>query len=220
MIVRDLISEGVLPVSRDDSVGDALSLAVYGELTHLPVVDETRRLVGMIRLSTLLDEDDLSRPVRELPFDAPFSVGDEAHLYDAIQMVVEHGADLLPVVDSEGRYVGSIGLSNVLEPVARLLATPHPGAVLDIEMTDRDFTLRHLVHAIEESGAKILSLGTAPGSEGDDVRLVVKISLEDTSRIRAVLEHIGYRVRHSTGREEADDELQQRVAEFMHYLDV
>jgi len=49
---------------------------------------------------------------------------------------------------------------------------------------------------------------------------VVKVSIVDTSRIRAVLEHLGYRVHRSTGRKIPDDELKHRVAEFMHYLDV
>ena len=48
----------------------------------------------------------------------------------------------------------------------------------------------------------------------------MKVSVEDTSRIRAVLEHLGYHVSRSTGRSLSDDELQQRVAELMHYLDV
>jgi acetoin utilization protein AcuB len=222
MIVRDLISESVLPVSRIDSVGDALSLAIYGEVKHLPVVDDEGRLIGMVKLATLLGETDVNRPIGELPFDAPISVRDDSHIYDAIQLVVDQGADLVPVTTPDEKYVGSIGLSNVLGPVTRLLGVPEPGSVLEVEMSASDFTLRHLVHAVEETGARILSLGTIrTGEPGDDTRtVVVKVSVEDTSRIRAVLEHLGYRVQRSTGREISDEELQHRVAEFMHYLEV
>ena len=221
MIVRELISESALPVSRNDTVGDALSLAVYGELTHLPVVDEDRRLVGMIRLSSLLKEPDVSRSVGDLPFDAPFSIFEEAHLYDAIQLVVEHEADLVSVVDADGKYVGSIGLSDVLIPVSRLLATPLPGSIVDVELSGRDYSLRDLVLAIEQTGAKVLSIGTAEADRiSDTVTVIVKVSVEDTSRIRAVLEHVGYHVTRSTGRSIRDVELQHRVAELMHYLDV
>jgi CBS domain-containing protein len=175
----------------------------------------------MVRLSTLLEQEDLSKQISELPFDAPFSVSEDGHLYDAIQLVVEHGADLLPVVSADGLYVGSIGLANVLGPVSRLLATPHRGAVVEIEAPDNDFPLRHLVHAVEETGARILSLGTIPPQDGSDPFVIVlKLSIEDTSRVRAVLEHTGFSVRRMTGHEMGDQELRQRVAEFMHYLDV
>ncbi|MFC2085863.1 CBS domain-containing protein [Bacteroidota bacterium] len=221
LTVNDFISEGVLPVCRTDSVGHALSLAVYGEARHLPVVDDGRYLVGMVRLATLLAEPDVSRPIGELPFDAPISVQEDAHLYDAVQLLVDRGSDLVPVVSGDGRYVGSIGVTDVLGPVSKLLGVAEPGSVIEVEMNARDFTLRHLVHSIEESGARILSLGTSPTDESvDTVSVLVRVSLDDTSRIRAVLEHFGYRVHRSTGRELPDDELQHRVAEFMHYLDV
>lgn len=224
MLVKDLISEGVLPVSRTDTVGDALSLAVYGEAKHLPVVDEEGNLVGMIRLATLLDEPDVATTIGELPFDAPLSISEDAHIYEAIQLVVDQrsgqSTDLVPVISVDGKYAGSIGLSNILGPVSRLLAVPEPGSVLEIELSSRDFTLKHLVHAVEESGARILSLGTVrTAEEADVITVVLKVSVDDTSRIRAVLEHFGYRVHRSTGHELPDDELQHRVAEFMHYLD-
>ena len=224
MIVKDLISEGVLPVSTSDTVGDALSLAVYGEVKHLPVVDEERRLIGMVRLSTLLEEADVGRPIGELPFDAPISVSEDAHIYDVIQLVVDRGvnqdADQVPVISSDGKYAGSIGWSNVLGPVSRLLGIPESGSVLEVELSARDFTLRHLIYAVEESGARVLSLGTMrTGESVETMTVVVKVSIEDTPRIRAVLEHFGYRVQMSTGRKIPDDELEHRVAEFMHYLD-
>jgi len=221
MIVRDFISEGVLPVTRTDSVGEALSHAVYGEVKHLPVVDEERRLIGMVRLSTLLEESNISKQIGDLPFDAPISVNEDAHIYDAIQLVVDQGVELVPVISSDGKYAGSIGLANVLLPVSRLLGVPEPGSVLEVEMLSRDLTMRHIVHAVEENGAKILSLGSIrTGESGETTTVVVKVSAEDTSRIRAVLEHFGYRVHVSSGRELSDDELRHRVAEFMHYLDV
>ena len=224
MIVKDLISEGVLPVSRSDTVGDALSLAVFGEAKHLPVVDEERRLVGMVRLATLLDESNLARLIGELPFDAPISVSENAHIYDAVRLVVDQGAlqgaDQIPVISSDGKYAGSIGWSDVLGPLSRLLAVSEPGSVLEIELSARDFTLRQLIHAVEENGARVLSLGTIrTDASADTMTVVVKVSVEDTSRIRAVLEHFGYHVRLITGREIPDDELKHRVAEFMHYLD-
>ena len=221
MTVRDLITEGLLPVGKADTVGDALSLLAYGELTQLPVVNEERHLVGMVRLATLLGEGDLSKPVGDLPFDAPFSVSEDAHLYDAIELLSEQNVDLLPVISEDGSYVGSVGLSDVLKPVARLLKVADPGSILEVELPAHDFALRHLVHAVEEGGVRILSLTTR--STVDDlstVTVILKLALEDTSRVRAVIEHLGYRVSHQTGRATPDEELLHRVAEFMHYLEV
>lgn len=221
MLVRELISESALPVSRTDTVGEALSTAVTGEMNHLPVVDEERRLIGMVRLASLLKEENLSRPVGDLPFDAPVSVLEDAHLYEAIQLVVDQGTDVVPVIDAEGKYVGSIGLADVLNPITRLLAVGVRGSIVEVDISSKDFTLRHLIQAVEQTGAKVLSIGTALTDQaGDTIRVVLKTTAEDTSRIRAVIGHLGYRVHRATGRSIQDEEFQHRVAELMHYLDV
>ncbi len=221
MTVKELISESFLPVSKTDVVGDALSKAIYGEVKQLPVVDEDGRLVGMIRASTLLDEPDMSKPIGDLPFDAPVSVRENAHIYDAIQLVIERSIDVLPVVTEDGVYSGSVGLSNVLAPLSRMLALPEAGSILVVEMQLQDYTLKHVVHAVEENGARILSIVSDRSNRMEDtLTLTVKVSIEDTSRIRAVLEHLGYRVKGIAGREFDDEELQHRVAEFIHYLEV
>ena len=221
MLVKDLISEGLLPAARTDTVGDVLSLAIYGELKHMPVVDEEGKLCGMIRLSTLLDESDVGKTIGDLPFDAPVSVPEDAHIFEAIQHVVDRSIEVLPVVTRDGTYRGSIGLANVLGPISRMLGTEQPGAVLEIEMNASDYSLRHMVHGIEESGARVISLTSMQvDAAADRVAFTVKVSVEDTSRIRAVLEHLGYQVNRDSGSQIDDDELQHRVAEFMHYLDV
>lgn len=220
MVVRDLISDCFLPVTASDSVGDALSQVIASEFSRLPVVDDDGLLVGMIRLAVLLKETDLTQSVAALPFDPPVSVSADAHLYDAIQMVVDREVELLPVTDGAGRYLGSVGLSDILVPVSKMLAVSASGSVLQITVPRRDYTLRDIVHSIEQTGGLVLSLCSEQGATDDDYVLTVKTSVDDTSRIRAVLEHMGYRVTSATRQAEVDHELQHRVAEFMHYLDV
>jgi CBS domain-containing protein len=191
MLVREIISESALPVARTDTVGDALSLAI------------SRGKIG------------------DLPFDAPSSVSEDAHIYDAVHLLVESEADVLPVVSTDGKYVGSVGLDNVLKPFASLLAANVQGSIVEVELPAHDFSLRHLVQAVEETGAHVLSLGTDTSDQArGTIAVVVKTSADDTSRLRAVIEHLGYHVRRSTGRSIQEDELEHRVAELMHYLDV
>ena len=221
MTVFELLSDYVQPATLDDSVGDALALALGQGYQLVPVVDEDEVLVATTRLPELVACPDPERPLREHRLNSPIFVASEAHTFDAIELALDNEVDLLPVIDESGRYLGSVDLSGLLRSAARTLGLGTAGANIEVDISPRDYALARLVHTIEENGAKVLSVNTErlPETESD-VRVTVKVSVPDPVRIRAVLEHYGYQVVAVDRRKSTAEDIQQRVREFMHYLDV
>jgi CBS domain-containing protein len=221
MTVFELLTDYMQPATLQDSVGDALSLALDQGHQVVPVIDEQELLVGTARLADLIAAEDLGRPLSECNLGSPVKIASDAPLFDAVEFVVDHEVDLLPVIDESGRYLGAVDLTGLLRSVSRILRIGDAGSVVEIDIPRRDYTLGQLVHTIEEHGAHVLTINSEnPRNPEADVRVIVKVSLTDTVRIRAVLEHYGYNVVSIDREKSTAEDIQQRVREFMHYLDV
>lgn len=221
MTVFELLSNGFEPAALGDSVGQTLSHAQERGHRIVPVVDEDRRLVAIAKTAELGVAKNQDTTLRDGPLNPPIFVPADAHLYDAVEVVVNSEVDLLPVVDETGAYLGCIDLSGLLKSVSRTLGIGESGSIIEIDMPPRDYTLGRLVHTIEEHGARVLSIYSDGRRHPDaDVRVVVKVSVTDTVRIRAVLEHYGYHVVAVDRENSTAEDIQQRVREFIHYLDV
>ena len=125
--------------------------------------------------------------------------------------IVEAGAN---------RYLGAVRRHEIFDQLARMLSTHEAGAILALEVDQQDYSLSKLVYAIEQSDASILSIATEPSGERGPIRVTVKLDTHDITRIRHVLEHHGYHVVAAFSETDDDDALQDRIEEFMRYLEV
>jgi len=158
--------------------------------------------------------------VGELLSARPVSVHPQAHIFDAARTMVEHGLSTVPVTPpDDARYIGLIRRHDIFDEFAKMLATQRSGAIIALEVAERDYALAKLVHLIEQNDAKVLAVASdPPESSTDKIRVTLKLNVTDTTRIRHVLEHNDYHVVASFGEDES--EMMERVEEFMRYLEV
>jgi len=220
MLVRELIQENTWFVKQGDTVAEAVALMESVRVEELPVVDEEGRLVGMLS-KTITSTAAPNQPVGSLHLEPRYALRGGAHFFDAVVVVLMKDLPILPVVDEDDIYLGSLTKNLLFRHCARELGIHLPGAVLEVEMNERDYAVGKLVHAIENSDVKILSLSTDMSSYDDGIaRITVKLDSGDASRVRHVLEHYGIRVVASFNERAADDDdLEMRVREFMRYLE-
>lgn len=248
MKVRALLTESPAPLAPGDPVETALATLLEHGVAHQPVVDENDALVGLISEEQLLEAPDAEAPVRALLGARPVSVRPGAHVFDATRAMVQHDLSVLPVAEplaevgssaaetaangarapheynaasaeAPEHYLGVVHRRDLFEQFARMLSTQEPGAILALEAEERDYSLAQLVHLIEQSDVKVLSVASEPtdGQRGPR-RFTVKLNATDTTRVRHMLEHNGFDIVASFG--EQDDEILERVQEFMRYLEV
>lgn len=234
MKIRSLLSASLDPIAPGDTVETALATLLEQGVGHLPVVDERGALVGLISEEQLLEAPDADAPVRSFLEARPVSVHPSEHVFDATRAMVRHDLSVLPITEpaagtgpsrangnagSAEQYLGVVRRHDLFDQFARMLSTQEPGAILALEVEARDYSLAQLVHLIEQSDVKVLSVASEPSDgQAGPRRVTVKLDTTDTTRVRHMLEHHGYDIVASFG--EQDDQILERVQEFMRYLEV
>ena len=139
MRAGDIMTRNVVSVSRETPASRVAMLCLTQGTSGLPVVDQDRRIVGMIGQGNLVrgSQESIERRAlwlhllaaglsgREQLADAGdltaeqvmtpefISTTETASIEAVAQLLVEHDVDLLPVV-REGRLTGIIGRSDIL----------------------------------------------------------------------------------------------------------
>ncbi len=223
MTVSSLLSPDLEPLAPTDTAGHAIYRLAELDVQHLPVVDDEGRLAALVAEDDVLEVADLGLPLGAIAGLGALSVGPEVHLFEAASLLAGHHLSVLPVAEADGEYLGAVRRRTLFEELAGMLSTGTPGTVLILEVAPRDYSLGQLSHLIEQSDAKVLSLAAqdpGEGVSGGVLRVTIKLNVTDTSRVRHVLEHHGYRVTAVFNEKAGDDEMSLRVQEFMRYLEV
>ena len=219
MTIQNLLSTTPAALGAADTVEHALGQMLECGLSHLPVITQEGRLAGIVSEEQLLSAFDSEAPTRALLDRSPVSARPDDHVFDVTKTMVRHDLTMVPIAEEDGRYVGLVRRYDLFDQFARMLSTQETGAILALEVEPRDYALSKLVYAAEQSGVKVLSAAAEPPEGSDeDFRVTVKLNTTDATRVRHMLEHEGYRVVASFGEDE--DDLLERVQEFMRYLEV
>lgn len=106
------------PVTMDEDalVKDALRLMKENKIGGIPVVDETKKLKGIVTNRDLRFEKNLDRPVKEvMTSENIITTSEETDLIVAEGILQEHKIEKLPVVDADYKLVGLITYRDIIK---------------------------------------------------------------------------------------------------------
>jgi CBS domain-containing protein len=119
MQTRDVMTSPVVTVTPDTSLKDAAAALVEHGINAVPVVDDGRRLVGIVSEADLLrPEGPRPRTVREVMTQAVYTMPEDADAAAAARLMLRHGLKSVPVV-AGGLVVGIVARRDLLRLVAR-----------------------------------------------------------------------------------------------------
>jgi CBS domain-containing protein len=134
MQTRDIMTSPVVTVTPDTSVKDAAAALVEHGINAVPVVDDGRRLVGIVSEADLLRLEEpygagagrasppgkrpRPRTVREVMTRAVYTMPEDADAAAAARLMLRHGLKSIPVV-AGGLVVGIVARRDLLRLVAR-----------------------------------------------------------------------------------------------------
>jgi CBS domain-containing protein len=144
--VRDRMTSDPFAVRADESALGALDLMLEHGVRHLPVLDDERRVVGILSFDDLraalpFDVSRRSRPgvgerhrmldlaVSDAMTWAPHTVRPEAPVAEAARRLAESRIGCLPVVDERGRLLGILSETDVLRAFVSALESEAPSSV-------------------------------------------------------------------------------------------
>ena len=112
-------------IARENTVGDALDMMRENKIGGIPVVDENRKLVGIVTNRDLRFQKDMSRKIDEVMTSQNLVTITEGENTDVAEVLLSNKIEKLPVVDKEGYLVGLITYKDLTK------AQDHPNACKD-----------------------------------------------------------------------------------------
>lgn len=220
-VAESLISSR-LPAAKPTDVGeDVLGWMEELQTPQLAVVDN-HALLGLIsqtQLRQAAQPDDLIEDIGYAPADGLF-VHARQHAYDVVALMRYSGNGIVPVVDAETQYVGSIGREEVMRYVGEMLAVGEPGGIIVLEVERANYHLREIASIVESNGSRVLSLYVSNVPDTSRVNVTLKLSQSELTPMLLGFERYGYTVAYTFFDAKQLDDARDRYEALIRYLNI
>ena len=102
-----------ITITKERTVGDALSLMKENKIGGIPVVDDKMMLVGIVTNRDLRFQKDMTRRIEEVMTSENLVTITDRSREDVADVLLRNKIEKLPVVDAEGHLVGLITYKDI-----------------------------------------------------------------------------------------------------------
>lgn len=219
MIAEELISNEIPPLKTSDSGLKALSWMEEFRISHLPIVNH-QDLLGVISEEDIFNLNSPEEPLgnHRLSLYKPY-VKSHQHIYEIIKLVAELNLSLVPVLDEHDKYLGVITLPDLIKNMAELSSIKDNGAILVLEVNERDYSLSQIAQIVESNDCKILSVYINTIPDSTKMEVILKLNRTDLRAVLATFNRYNYTVKASYN-EIGYDDFNDRFDLLMNYLNM
>ena len=221
MIASDLIS-GVIPSLKTSDLGQtALNLMEVFRISHLPIVNNTEFL-GLISDSDIYDANQFDEPVgnHSLNLLKPF-VKTGQHIFEAIGIAARLKLTVVPVLDENDNFKGVITSQDIIKYIAEMSSLDQPGAIIVIELTERDYSLAQIAQIIEGNDIKIVSMYITSPVNSIKLEITIKLNSNEISSVIRTFERYNIAVKTWLSNSDSIDNFyNERFDLLMKYLNI
>jgi acetoin utilization protein AcuB len=204
MLVKDRMSKHPLTISQDLSLSETHRYMQEQKVRHLPVVDKSGDLVGLVTEDDLLRAEPSSATslsvweihalldkvkVKSVMVQDLITTTEDMPIEEAAQLMLDHTIGCLPVLRDD-KLVGIITESDVFRTFMELFAARQKGLRITIEVPDQEGELAKVAQAIADQGGYIAACGTFMAEEPTRYGLVLKVRNVDRSVLTEALAQI------------------------------
>jgi predicted transcriptional regulator len=218
MLTRDLISNSIPYLHKEDKVHHALQLMNDYHVAHLPVVENDSYL-GIISEEQLLQSDDDNTLDALSITDGSTSVQGSDHFLKAIQTAVVNKLSVVPVVE-EKHLLGIVTYNDLLRNASDFMSLNEPGGLIVLEIDNKNYSFTEINRIVESNDAQITQLNTFTDPETGIMQVTIRISKLEVSDIISAFQRYEYNVKYYFGEELFENELRTNYDNLMSYLRV
>lgn len=201
MFVKDQMTPHPITITADSSILAAQRIMKENNVRHLPVLNKTGALVGLVTRTSLeqvrpsklttLSIYELSYQldkitVRDAMVRKVVTVGEDVPIEQAARLMLEHKIGSLPVLRGE-RLVGIITDTDLMRTMLELLGARQPGVRLTLKVPDTAGELARVTAAIAAEHGDIGAMGTLPSDEPLKWWVVLKVRYMDRDCLVAAI---------------------------------
>ncbi|WP_134704271.1 acetoin utilization AcuB family protein [Ammoniphilus sp. YIM 78166] len=204
MLIEDIMNRNVITVKPSDSLRLAMLVAAQHRIRHLPVVDETNKLVGILsdrdlrdacpsKFDSTANNDIYNRPVSEIMHRDVITAHPLDFVEEAAFCLYENKIGCLPVVDQD-ILLGIITETDILHTLVELMGVQYPSSHVEVEVNDQPGMLADVSAVFKGIGTNVTSVLVFPGRHHGKKNLVFRVQTIDTRKVKNALESAGYHV--------------------------
>jgi len=203
-----------------DKVFHALELMNENHVGHLPIV-EGDKYIGMVSEQDLSEaENDRSTLDKLQQSISNPSVKDHEHFLKAIQVAVENGLTVVPIIGDENELLGVVTYADLLKYSSDFMSLNEPGGLIVLEMESKDYSFNEISRLIEGNDAQLTQLNTSTDPETGLMEVTIKINKLEISDIVASFQRHEYNVKYYFGEELFVNEIKTNYDNLMNYLKI
>ncbi len=218
MLTRELISNSIPYLHKEDKVCHALQLMNDYHVAHLPVVENDSYL-GIISEEQLLQSDDETTLNQLAITNGTTSVQANDHFLKAIQTAVVNKLSVVPVVE-EKQLLGIVTYTDLLRNASNFMSLNEPGALIVLEMDSKNYSFTEINRIVESNDAQITQLNTFTDPETGISQITIRVSKLEVSDIIGTFQRYEYNVKYYFGEELFENELRTNYDNLMNYLKI
>lgn len=220
MLLQQLLSPDMPTGAPSDNIDYISSLFFASKLQQLPMVDDGRYL-------GLLEEKDLSA-IQDEPErlnDHPYenfrpAISINAHPFEALRIIHQHGLSLLPVLNEEQEYAGSLTKEDLVKYLIENMGIDVTGGIIVLEMEPRNYSLSQVARICENEQVLILGAQVKTNVLTSKLELTIKTNTTDLSAVIQALERFEYTVLDTYGDQKIENDIVDRYKLLMNYINM
>jgi acetoin utilization protein AcuB len=208
MFVSRSMTRKVITVNPDTTIFEAQDLMAKHSIRHLPVVDGTNRLIGIVTdrdlrsalpyrvfregISPADKEGFQNLKVNDIMTRTVISIPPSYTIQDALLVVQNSKVGALPVVDDEGYLRGILSVRDLLRAFINVLGIGQPGTLLCILVEEKVGQLKKIVDAITEMGVSFGSVLVARYWDEKKRAVFPYLLTQNVAQVKKKLTAMGY----------------------------
>ena len=221
MIAKELISEVIPSLKTSDLGQTALNWMEFFRISHLPIVNN-QEFLGLVSDSDIYDLNQPDEPIgnHSLALLKPYVKADQ-HIFEVIGLAARLKLTIVPVLDDNNNFKGVITARDIIKCLAEMSSLDQPGAIIVLELTERDYSLSQIAQIIESNNVKAVSMYITSPSDSTKLEITIKLNTNEISSVIRTFERYNISVKTWVATSDSIDQFyQERFDLLMKYLNI
>lgn len=177
MFVSESMATDLITVGAETTLAEAKGLMQDKNIRHLPVIDETGKLLGIVtdrdmrdaQPSSLLDDEAYKRTfakvmqhqVKDIMTPDPLTISVYYTLQDTLLVMGKKKVGALPVIDEDGYLKGIMSTRDLLRSFVNIMGIGDPGTLLCILVKEQPGQMKKIIDIVTEENVSLGSVMVA-----------------------------------------------------------
>jgi len=213
MSIENYIANDIKICQLSDTIGELKMIFNEQSFSYFPVENDGE-YIGCISKNDAISFDE-NKTIGDFQYVLEgFFAHEDNYWLETLDIFAQNQTNILPVLDSENKYLGYITLSSILNLFYSTPFLNEPGGIIVIEKGYRDYSFSQISQIAESHNAGIL--GMFISSRANDLaQITIKLSTSSLNEILQTYRRYGYTIIS----EHQEDNFNKKLIDRSEYLD-